>query len=277
MLGFCEHDIDESVCTVTINLYDFLASISTSASQKWVWSKKILSHSKESEKHVKEEIGHLIYWTLICTDRNHNYYSAIPNSLTLKFTTTRATFLSLLCLPRFPLGKTPNTVDTSAFDFHSGSQLLADWRLSHNYSALLRNGLQKWRLLRLPRSCSLSILLWRMLLHREPQAFPSVCSVCGCRGCVSWRSAPVNLEKNVLPEDPLGARCVLLFCSSPFVRLQPQYEAGWGFSPSRRVQLQQLDVDSVFLFTEHSLCRWPPPHHKHGGRCLQLSLTWPKF
>jgi hypothetical protein len=32
------------------------------------------------------------------------------------------------------------------------------------------------------------------------------------------------------------------------------------------VQLQQLSV-----FSGHSLCRWPPPHHKHQGVCLQLA------
>jgi hypothetical protein len=39
-------------------------------------------------------------------------------------------------------------------------------------------------------------------------------------------SGDVNLEKNVLPEDPLGARCDLLTCSSPFTYLQSWYDTG---------------------------------------------------
>jgi hypothetical protein len=111
--------------------------------------------------------------------------------------------------------------------------------------------------------------------------------VCGTHGCCCWVpwhraaakdcSGEVNLEKNVLPEDPLGARCALLLSSSPFAWLQPRYDAGWCFSPSTRVQLQQLSVDSVFVFSGHSLCSWPPPHNKHLGGCLQLAQTWSKF
>jgi hypothetical protein len=48
------------------------------------------------------------------------------------------------------------------------------------------------------------------------------------------------------------------------------------FCPSTRVQLQQLGVDSVFVFSGHSRCRWPPPHHKHQGGCLHLAQTWPE-
>jgi hypothetical protein len=78
---------------------------------------------------------------------------------------------------------------------------------------------------------------------------------------MSWRSAAasdcsgeVNLETNILPEDPLGAHCALL-CSSSFTWLQLRYDTGWGFSPCPRVQLQQLGVDSIFFFSGHSLCR----------------------
>jgi hypothetical protein len=113
--------------------------------------------------------------------------------------------------------------------------------------------------------------------------FPSVCGVCGYCCWVSWRSAAaqdcsdeVNLEKTVLLEDPFEALCALLLCCSLFAFLQPRYDAAWGFSPSTRAQLQQLSVDSVFIFTGHSLCRWPPPHHKHIGGCLQFAQSWPK-
>jgi hypothetical protein len=48
-----------------------------------------------------------------------------------------------------------------------------------------------------------------------------------CRDTVYLRdcSGEVNLEKNVLPEDPLGARCDLL-CSSIFAWLQPGHDSG---------------------------------------------------
>jgi hypothetical protein len=55
------------------------------------------------------------------------------------------------------------------------------------------------------------------------------------------------LEKNFLPEDPLGVRRAPLPCSS-FIWLQPRYDAGWCFSPSARLQLQQLRVDAIFFF-----------------------------
>jgi hypothetical protein len=118
----------------------------------------------------------------------------------------------------------------------------------------------------------------------DHKLFPYVCGACGCWHCMSWRSAAVkdcsgevNLEKNILPEDPFGAHCAVLLCSSPFTWLQCQYDSGWGFFLSARVKFQQLSVDSVFVFSGHSLCRWPPLHHKHGGDCLQLAQTWPNF
>jgi hypothetical protein len=94
--------------------------------------------------------------------------------------------------------------------------------------------------------------------------FRAVCGACGCYSCV-FCSDEVNLEKNVLPEDPLGARCALL-CSSA------RYDAGWSLSPSSKVQFQQLGVDSG-----HSLCSRPPPHHKRLGDCLLLAHIWPCF
>jgi hypothetical protein len=36
-------------------------------------------------------------------------------------------------------------------------------------------------------------------------------------------------------------------------------------SPSANRQLQHAGVEAEFPFSEHSLCRWPPPHHKHRG------------
>jgi hypothetical protein len=81
----------------------------------------------------------------------------------------------------------------------------------------------------------------------------------------------------VIPEDILGRHCALLLCSSTFVWLQPQYDTGLGFSPSTRVQLQQFGIDAAFVLSGHSLCRWPPPHHKHRGGYLQLAQTWAKF
>jgi hypothetical protein len=100
-----------------------------------------------------------------------------------------------------------------------------------------------------------------------------------CLDAVQLRKTALvtNLEKNVLLEDPFWARCPLLLCSLPFAWLQPRYDAGWGFAPSTRAQLQQHGVDPVFVFSGHSLCRWPPPHHKHQGGCLQLVQTWLKF
>jgi hypothetical protein len=113
---------------------------------------------------------------------------------------------------------------------------------------------------------------------------PCFCGACGCCCRVSWRNAAaydcsvqVNLANNLLPENLLGARCAVLLCCSPLARLQPRYDAGWGFSPSTRVQLQHLGVDSAFVFSGHSLCRGPPTHHRHLGGCLQLDQTWPKF
>jgi hypothetical protein len=70
----------------------------------------------------------------------------------------------------------------------------------------------------------------------------------------------VKLQNNILPENPL------LFSFR-------MADAGRGFSPSTRVQLQQLGVHSVFVFSGHSLCMWPPPHHKLQGGCLQLAQT----
>jgi hypothetical protein len=70
---------------------------------------------------------------------------------------------------------------------------------------------------------------------------------------------------------------IFLLCSSPFAWLQPWYDTGWGFSPSTRVQLQQLCVNSAFMFSGHSLCIWPLPPYKHREGCLQLTQTWPKF
>jgi hypothetical protein len=60
----------------------------------------------------------------------------------------------------------------------------------------------------------------------------------------------------------------LLLCGSPFALLQPQYDAGRGFSPSTVVQLQQLVIDSAFLFSGHSLCRWPPSLLCSNGQFL---------
>jgi hypothetical protein len=87
----------------------------------------------------------------------------------------------------------------------------------------------------------------------------------------------VNLERNFFRDGSFGARCAFLLWSSPFAWLHPRYDTGWGFSHSTRAQLQQLGVNSVFVFPGHSLCRWPPRHHKHRRGCLQFSQTWPKF
>jgi hypothetical protein len=42
----------------------------------------------------------------------------------------------------------------------------------------------------------------------------------------------------------------------------------FAFLLSHGAQLQHLGVESVFVFSGHSLCRWPPPQHKYGGGCL---------
>jgi hypothetical protein len=112
--------------------------------------------------------------------------------------------------------------------------------------------------------------------------YSSVSGASGCWCCMSWHSAAaqdcsadVNLEKNVLPEDPLGACCALLLCSSPFARSQPQYDPGWRLPPIT-VQLQWLGIHSVFVFSGHSPCRWPPPYHKHQGGLLAVGPVMTK-
>jgi hypothetical protein len=112
----------------------------------------------------------------------------------------------------------------------------------------------------------LSSCLWLLMLHVLMQG--------SCERLLRWGQLR---EKNVLPEEPLGACSALLLCSSSFAWLQPQYNAGWGFSPSPMVQLQQLGIDSVSVFSGHSLCRWPPLHPKQWGGCLQLAQISPNF
>jgi hypothetical protein len=109
-------------------------------------------------------------------------------------------------------------------------------------------------------ACTDRPVFWNTLCFRY---CCSVCVVCGC-WCLSLRStaaydccSEVNLEKNVLPEDALGARCAFLHCSSSLSWPQPQYDAGWSFSHCTKVQLQQLDLDSVLVILGHPLCRWP--------------------
>jgi hypothetical protein len=75
-------------------------------------------------------------------------------------------------------------------------------------------------------------------------------------------SGEMSLEKNIAPVGSLGSS----LCSSPFGWLHPRYVAGLGFSLTARVQLQH----PVFIFSGHSLCRWPPPHHKHPGGLLAV-------
>jgi hypothetical protein len=41
------------------------------------------------------------------------------------------------------------------------------------------------------------------------------------------------------------------------------------------LQLQHVGVDVLFSFSEHSLCRWPPPRHMQRGGWFQLAQTWP--
>jgi hypothetical protein len=51
-----------------------------------------------------------------------------------------------------------------------------------------------------------------------------VVAVVECLDAVQLRrdcSGEVNLEDNILPENPLGAHCALLLCFSPFAWLQP--------------------------------------------------------
>jgi hypothetical protein len=88
---------------------------------------------------------------------------------------------------------------------------------------------------------------------------------------VSDCSGEVNLEKNVHPGDTLGTRCAFILCRFPFACLQLRDDAGQGFSPSPRVQVQKLGVRSVFVFSGNSLRMCPPPHHAHRGDCLQLA------
>jgi hypothetical protein len=52
---------------------------------------------------------------------------------------------------------------------------------------------------------------------------------------------------------------------------------GWGSSPSTNLQLQHVGANAVSLFSRHSLCRWPPPHHIQWVDCLQLAQTWPNY
>jgi hypothetical protein len=129
--------------------------------------------------------------------------------------------------------------------------------------------------------CTGRPVFWNsMLPHGVPQAFPiclqclwllvlSVLTQCSCVGLLWWG----ELWEERPPRGSLGSS----LCSSPFAWLQPRCGAGWGFSLSTRVQLQQLNVQFVLIFSGHSLCRWPPPHHKYRGGCLQLAYIGPKF
>jgi hypothetical protein len=67
---------------------------------------------------------------------------------------------------------------------------------------------------------------------------------CCCIGLFYWG----ELREQCSPREYFGSS----LCSSPLAWLQPRYDATWGFSPSTRVQLQQLGVDSVFDFSGHS-------------------------
>jgi hypothetical protein len=123
-------------------------------------------------------------------------------------------------------------------------------------------------------------LLWYLLLngvlHDSPISLRflwllllSILTQCSCVGLL-WCG---ELREERPPRGSVGSS---LF-SSPFAWLQPRYDAGWGFSPSSRVQLQNLGVDSVFVFSGHSLCRWSSPYQRHLGSCMQLAQTWPTF
>jgi hypothetical protein len=110
--------------------------------------------------------------------------------------------------------------------------------------------------------------------------FPYVCGACGCWClCVLTQCSCIGLLWWGEPREecPLRGSLGRSLCCSPFTWLQAWYDAGWGFSPSTRVQLQQLGVDPVFIFSGHSLHTQPPPHHKYQGGCLQLAQILPKF
>jgi hypothetical protein len=79
-----------------------------------------------------------------------------------------------------------------------------------------------------------------------------------CIGLFRWG----ELTEERPPRGSFG----ISLCYSPFAWLQAMYDPWWGFCPSTRAQLQQLSVDSVFIISRHSLCRWPPPHHSWPRR-----------
>jgi hypothetical protein len=62
----------------------------------------------------------------------------------------------------------------------------------------------------------------------------------------------------------LGVLCDFRSCSCSSACLQQLSLAGWAFSASANWQLQLGGVEAAFPFSEQSLCRCPPPHHKRG-------------
>jgi hypothetical protein len=74
-----------------------------------------------------------------------------------------------------------------------------------------------------------------------------------CIGLLWWG----ELTEERLLRGSLGSS----LCSSPFTWLQAWYDGGRCSSPHTTVQLQQLGISSVFLFSGYSTCRCPPLHH----------------
>jgi hypothetical protein len=82
-------------------------------------------------------------------------------------------------------------------------------------------------------------------------------------------------EENTLPVVFFWFSLCLSFIQFFFSVLAPSIIGGMSLSPSANWQMQHAWVKAGFPFSGQSLCRWPPPHHKQRGVCVQLAQTWP--
>jgi hypothetical protein len=93
------------------------------------------------------------------------------------------------------------------------------------------------------------------------------CCCCVLLHSIAAKASPgmVWLEENTLP------LVVFLFRVSSLACLQPRQSEGWGSSPSTNLQLLHVSINALLLFSGHSFCRWPSPHHIQRGGPLAVS------